>query len=98
MCRYCFRDADTGRLVCDAPGGPVFITVPEAREFIIKCNAYKHRPVGEPPVPRSTKGAMYDPKTGLYAGQFAPPEVQQEKIHQETLAKVELAEKGLCDT
>lgn len=41
-CRYCFTDVEeSNRLVCTT--NPSFITIPESRVFVLKCNTYLKR-------------------------------------------------------
>ena len=66
-CRYCSIDVEMGRtLVCTA--NPQFITVPSARVFILKCNTYLKRDLGQ-----QIKPLLPCDEFGLYPGQCRPP-------------------------
>jgi hypothetical protein len=66
-CRHCFIDVENMRtLICVAD--PIFITVPEARVFIRKCNTYLKRDDGDSCQPLDPIGA-----DGLYPGQLKTP-------------------------
>jgi hypothetical protein len=67
-CRHCFIDVENGRnMICVAD--PIFIRVPEARVFVLKCNTYQKRDTGDWFIqPLDPVGV-----DGLYPGQLKTP-------------------------
>jgi hypothetical protein len=68
-CRFCAIDTELARggvKVCTVD--PVFIRVGSLKEWMLKCNNYKYRPIGQTIKPIVPIG--FD---GLYPGQLKPP-------------------------
>jgi len=69
-CRFCAIDteaADGGVMVCTVD--PIMINVESLKPWMMKCNNYKYRPVGEKIQPLCPSVG----KDGLYPGQIKPP-------------------------
>jgi len=67
-CRFCSIDTELARggvKVCTVD--PIFIRVGSLKEWMMKCNSYKYRPVGQVIKPIVPIG--FD---GLYPGQIKP--------------------------